>query len=88
MSSDEVVYLLFGLRVPVLELVQRDVLLHVESVGRDEVGLPLQQMLRLEARDVGHSGEDVGTVHGRSLDAVAVIDAAITSLLVYVKLVK
>ena len=48
----------------------------------------LQEMFCLKARDLRHRGEDVSTVDGRPLYAVAVVDAPVTRLLVKVKLTK
>ena len=43
-------------------------------------------MLRLDAGDLADGGEDMRTVHGGALDAVAVVDAATARLLVDVEL--
>ena len=44
----------------------------VEPVGRDHVGLALDQELGLLPRDVGHRREHVGQVGAGTLDAVPV----------------
>jgi len=43
-------------------------------------------VLGLYGGDVRHGGEDVGTVHGRALQAVAVVNLPLARLLVDVKL--
>ena len=48
--------------------------------------LPLQDVLGLHGRDLGHGGEDVGAVHRRPLQAVAVVDLPLARLPVDVKL--
>ena len=48
--------------------------------------LPVQDVLGLHGRDVGHGGEDVGAVHRRALQAVAVVDLPLARLPVDVKL--
>jgi len=48
--------------------------------------LPCQQVLSLEGGDVGHRCEDVCTVHYRSLNAVALIDAPVPSFFVQYEL--
>ena len=84
-AAHEVVDLLLGESVQVLELVQGAELLDAEAVGRDDVGLALEQVLGLVARDARHGGEDVSAVSGRALHAVAVVDAAVAGLLVQVE---
>ena len=59
---------------------------HIEAVGENDVWLSLQQMLRLLSCYLGNSAEDVCAVCGRSLQAVAVIDLSVTSLLVHIEL--
>jgi hypothetical protein len=77
---------LLGLGVKVLELVQGGKLLHIQPVGRDDVGLALEKMLSLEAGDVGHGREHVGQVGTGSFDAVAVVDLALPSFFVDIEL--
>lgn len=48
--------------------------------------LPGQQMIGLECGDVWHGREHVRTVNNRSLDAVALIDASVTSFFVQYEL--
>ena len=57
MSPHELVYLSLGRGVKVLELVE--VSRHVQPVGRDDIRLPLDQVLRLYARDLAHSSKHV-----------------------------
>lgn len=47
MPPHKLMDLLLGDGVKVLELVQRTELLHVEAVGRNDVGFALQQVFRL-----------------------------------------
>lgn len=58
-TAHEFVQLFLRHGVEVLELVQRREFLDVQPIWRDEVGLALQQMLRLVASDLGDSREDV-----------------------------
>lgn len=58
-TSCELVNLILGHGVKVLELVQGRKLLNVQAIRCDDVWLPLQQMFRFEARDFGHSREDM-----------------------------
>jgi hypothetical protein len=71
-TANKLVDLFFRHRVQVLELVNGRKLFHVQPVWRDDIGLSLQQMLRLIASDVGHGGEHVREMRGCTFDAVAV----------------
>mmetsp|Transcript_19306 Transcript_19306/g.50188 ORF Transcript_19306/g.50188 Transcript_19306/m.50188 type:complete len:203 (-) Transcript_19306:407-1015(-) len=59
----------------------------VEAVRGDHLGAALQEMLGFIGRDLRHSGEDMGCVNGRTLDAVPMIDLPVRSFLVSVELV-
>lgn len=87
-AAHEVVDLLLGLLVQVLELVHGAELCDVEAVGEHAVGLALEQVLALVGRDVRDGREDVARVRGRALDAVAVVDAALARLGVHVKVLQ
>lgn len=87
-TAHEIVNLLLGLLVQVLELVHGAELCDVESVGEHAIGLALEEMLTLIGGDVGDGGEDVAGVCGGALDAVAVVDAALACLGVDVKVLK
>lgn len=47
--------------------------------------LALQQMLGLVSSDMGHGGKDIAAVSGSTLDAVAVVDATLASLMIDIK---
>lgn len=79
-TADEVVDLLLGLLMEVLELVHGRKLGDVETVGEDTIGLALEQMLTLVGGDVGNGGEDIAGVGGSTLDAVSVVDTTLSSL--------
>ena len=49
-------------------------------------GAPLEQVLRLQAGDLGDGGERVAQVGGRPLHAVPVVDLTLPRLLVNVEL--
>ena len=70
-ASNEVVDLLLGLNVQVLELVHRRELLDVETVREDAIWFTFEEVFRFERSDVGDGGEDVGGVGRGALDAVA-----------------
>ena len=86
MSVDKVEDLLFVLEVKILELVTHS--LHVQTVGSDDVRLPLDKVLRLLGRDVADRGEDVGEVGGGSLQAVSVVDLPLPGLHVHVEVLE
>lgn len=52
----------------------------------DPTWLPLEEVLSLNGGDLGHCGEDVRTVGGRTLHAVAMIDLPLTGFLVHIEL--
>lgn len=87
-AANKVVNLLLRYLMQILELVHGGELGHVETVGQDTVGFPLQQMLRLEGSDVRDSREDIARVGGSPFNAVSVIDASLASLCVYVKVLQ
>lgn len=85
MTSNEVVDLLLGLLMKVLELVNGRKLGDVEAVGQNTVRLSLQQMLRLESGDVRYGGEDIAGMGSSSLDAVPMVDTTLASLSINVE---
>lgn len=87
-TADKVMNLLLVLLVEVLELVHGRELGDVETIGEDTIGLALEQMLTLVSCDVGNGGEDIAGMGGSSLDAVSMIDSALSSLGVNVKPLK
>ena len=80
MSANKVVDLLFCLLVEVLELMNSRELCDVETVGKNTIGLALQQMLGLERCDVGNGGEDIAGMCRSSLDTVSVVNTTLASL--------
>lgn len=80
MTAHKIVNLLFGLLVKILEFVNRRKLGDVEAVGQNSIGLSLQQVLRLEGSDVGHSGEDITRMSSGTLNAITVVDPTFSSL--------
>jgi hypothetical protein len=88
MSSYEVIDLDLGLLMQVLELMGRRELLDVETVGQDTVWLALQEMFTFVCGDVRDRGEDIGGVRGGALDAVPVVDAALSCLSVAVEVLQ
>lgn len=86
-SAHEAVNLLLGSGVQVLKLMESAKLLHIKSVGGDDAGLPLEEVLRLEGGYIRDGGEDVGRVGSCPFHAVSVVDLTIAGLLVQVKLV-
>lgn len=87
-TADKVVDLLLGLLVKVLELVHGGELGDVETIGQHSVGLALQEMLALVRGNVRDGGEDITGVSRRPLDAVPMIDTALASLGVDVKVLQ
>lgn len=84
-TAYEVVDFLFRDGVQVLKLVESAELFHAEAVGRGHVGLALEQIVRLVARDLRHCGEHVGAMSGGSFHAVAMVDATIAGLFVQIE---
>ena len=87
-TADKVVDLFLGLLMEVLELMHGRELGDVETVGEDTIGLALEQMLTLVGGDVGNGGEDIARMGGSSLDAVSVIDTALSSLSINIEPLK
>ena len=87
-AADKIVDLGFCSGVEILELVHRLELDDVEAVWQDAIGLALEQVLGLVRGDVRDSGEDVSTMSGATLDAVAVVDAALASFVVDIKILE
>lgn len=87
-AAHKLVDLLLGHGVQILELVNGRKLLHIQPVRRDDVGLPLQQVLGLVAGDLGHGGEHVRQMRGRPFDAIAMVDLPLARLIVHRKLVQ
>lgn len=87
-TPDEVVDLGLGHGVQVLELVHGGELDDVETVGKDTVGFPLEQVLAFVGGDVADGGENVRAVRRSPFDAVSVVDTALSSFMVDVKVLQ
>ena len=85
-AAHKLVDLLLAGGVQVLELVQ--VPLDIEPVGGDQVRLPLHQMSRLNACNLGDGGENVRQVSPRPLDAITMVDPSFPRLHVAVELLQ
>lgn len=72
----------------ILELMHRLELHHVQPIRQHPVRLPLQQMLRLVRRDMGHRREHVRAMRRRALDAVTVVNPALARFVVNVKVLE
>jgi len=84
-AADEVVYLLLGLLVKVLEFMGSCEFGDVHAVGENTIRWPSQQVLALIRGDVRNRREDVGRVGSCAFHAISVVDAATTGLLVNVE---
>lgn len=69
-TANKLVQLLLGHRMKVLKLVQSRELFHVEPIGRDDVGLALQQMFRFVAGNFRDGREDVREICSGTFEAV------------------
>ena len=58
----------------------------IETIGENDVRLPLKQMLRLLSCYLGNGTEDVCAVCGCPLQTVAVVDLSVTCLCVHIEL--
>jgi hypothetical protein len=85
MASYEIVNLLLGLLMQILELVGCRKLGNIHTIWKDTVGGSLQEMLALVCGDMGDCGENIGRMCSSPLDAISVIDPATPSFLVNVK---
>src|ERR1051326_1581072 len=85
MPANKVIDLLLVLLVQVLELVGRRKLLDVQAVRQHTIGLPLQQMLALECRDMRHRRENIRRVSSSPFDAISVIDSSLARLCINVE---
>ena len=86
--ANKVVDLGLGGGVEVLELVHGLELDDIESVGEDAIWFTLEEMLGLVGGDVGDGGKDVGTVGGGAFYTVTVVDAALASFVVDIKILE
>lgn len=86
MSSYEIINLLFGQGMKVLELMKSWELFNIEAIRCNDIRLALQQMLRLNACDLWDCRESVGKVGWTSLHAVPMVDTSPPSFLIYIKL--
>ena len=88
MTADEIMDLLFGLLVQVLEFVHGGEFLDVESIRQYSIRLSFQEMLALVCSDVRNGGEYIGRVSGSPFDAISVIDAPFASLSINIKVLQ
>lgn len=86
MASDKFMNLVFGSGVEVLELVKGRELDDIETVGCDDFGLPLEQVLCLVTSDLRYRGECVSEMRRCPFHAVAMIDLSSARLLVHTEL--
>lgn len=85
MRPDEFVDLFLVPRVQVLELVHGLELFHVQPVGHDTVGFPLQEVLGLVAGDPRDGRKYGRRVRRTALDAVPLVNLPFTGLVVAVE---
>ena len=71
-------HLLFVDLVEVLELVALS--LHIQPIGRDQVGLSLDEMLSFLSRDIADRGEHVREMSRCSLQTISVVDLPLPGL--------
>ena len=86
--ADKVVDLRFRCRVQILELVHRLEFDHVQAVWKNAVWLALQQVLALVCGDMRHGREDIGAVRGGTLNAVPVVDTALSRFVVDIEVLE
>lgn len=86
MSSDEIIDLLFGQGMKILELMEGCKLFNIEAIWCDDVRLTLQKVFSLNACDLRDCRKGVGKVGWTSLHAVPVVDASPPCFLINVKL--
>lgn len=72
----------------ILELVHGREFLDIETVGKYSVRFSLEQMLTLVCCNVGHGSKDVASVSSSALNAVTVVDTAISSLRIHIKILQ
>ena len=87
-SAHKLVDLLLRGGVKVLELVHRLELDDVQTVRENAVWFPLEQVLRLVSSDMGDRRENVGAMGCRSLDAVAVVDPALSCFMINIEILQ
>lgn len=88
MPSHKVINLLLGLCVQILELVHGREFDHVETVRKHTVWFPLQQMLALESGNVRDRGKHVAGVCSCPLDAVPMVNPALSCFRIYIKVLQ
>lgn len=88
MTADEIVNLLLGLLVQVLEFVHGGEFLDVESIRQYSIRLSFQEVLALVCSDVRNGREHIGRVSGGPFDAISVIDAPFAGLSINVKVLQ
>ena len=84
-AAHKIVYLLLGLLMQVLELVDGRELGHVQTIGQHTVGFALEQVLALEGRDMRYGGENVTAMSSSALDAIPMVDTTLSCLRIYIK---
>lgn len=85
MSSDEVVDLLLGLGVEVLEFVHSRKLNDVEAIGKNTIWFSLEQMLTFVCRNMRYSSEDIARVGCCTFNTVTVVDSSLACFSIDVK---
>ena len=88
MASDKLVDLGLARSMQVLKFVNRLKLDHIQPVGENAVWLPFQEVLALVCGDMGHGREYVGAVCRRAFDAVTMVNAALPSFVIDVKILE
>lgn len=88
MTTYEIMNLLFLNGVQILELVDGREFLDVKTVGQDTIRFSFQEMLGLIGGDVGDGGEDIASVCSSSFYAVTMVNTALSSFCVHVKVLE
>ena len=87
-TADKVVDLLLGDGMQILELVHSLELDDIETVGEDAIRFPLEQVLGFVGGDVGDRRENVGAMRRGSLDAVSVVDPALSCFMIDIEILQ
>jgi hypothetical protein len=87
-TTYKVVDLRLSLLVQVLELMSGGEFLHVQSVGEHTVRFPHEKMLALVCGNVRDGSKDLGRVGSAALDAISVVDAALSCLSIHIEVLQ
>jgi hypothetical protein len=88
MTTNKFVNLRLGCRMKILEFVHRLELDDIQPVRKNTIRFALEEMFTLISGDMRNGGEHISAMGGRALNAVSVVNPALSGFVINIKVLK